>query len=184
MMISNWKKTFGFHGLCKIIWRFKSIASLYDQWFFFYFIMTDLHLFWIIPKRGDLNASLYQWIDHLNRVSLTFFMKLLISVCTVYQDTNTQLLPCCPSLTLTHVIVSNSGYAFKCIQHFQDFIDLRFLTFMCVFLVRFQPRCPQKFHGPRDNLRSIVGQFIIRPNVPHVWSYVGNQPVWTGEYGF
>ena len=44
----------------------------------FYFIMLDLHLIWIMPQRGELNASHYRWIYHLNRITPTFFMQYVI----------------------------------------------------------------------------------------------------------
>ena len=51
-----------------------------------YFLKTDLHLIGIMPEREDLEGSLKRRIYHLNRVTLTFLMKLL-----VYQHTKTQL---------------------------------------------------------------------------------------------
>ena len=83
-------------------------APLFNQWYLFYFIITDLHLIGTIPYRGDLTASFYSWMYHLNRVTLTFFIKFLFSAYTVYQHTKPQLFLCCPSQTLADVFASNS----------------------------------------------------------------------------
>ena len=76
----------------------------------FYFTMTYLHLIRIMPLRGYLDASLYHLIYHLNRVTLVFFMKLLISVRTLATSIH-KLLLAPPALKLTHAnLVSNADY--------------------------------------------------------------------------
>ena len=57
-------------------------ALLFDQLFLYYYIITDLHLIWIMPQRGDLNPWRCGWIYHFNRATLAFFMKLLVSAYT------------------------------------------------------------------------------------------------------
>ena len=65
-----------------------------------------------MPQRGDLKPCLYIWIYHLNRATLTFFMKCLVSAYTDHQHRKSQLLLCCQSLTLNHAVHVKLGLVF------------------------------------------------------------------------
>ena len=90
-------------------WR---IAQCVLVWLIFcivvHIILTYLHLIKNMPWCVDLSTDVYRWSWCLEKVTLTFFMKLLISAYTCNQNTETQLLLCCQSLTLNHVVASNS----------------------------------------------------------------------------
>ena len=59
-----------------------------------------------MPWRGELTFSIYRLIYHLNRVTLTFFKKMLISEYTGHKHTKTQFLLYCHILALIHVVAS------------------------------------------------------------------------------
>ena len=59
-----------------------------------------------MPWRGELTVSIYRLIYHLNRVTLKFFKKMLISEYTGHKHTKTQFLLYCHILALIHVVAS------------------------------------------------------------------------------